>query len=105
MSAGAIGVPHEIKGNELIVFCVLAPNLAPDPGLRTALIERVTMAMGKPMKPRDILFVSDLPKTRNSKVMRRVLRSAYLDEPQGDTSSLINPQVIPEIRKAGQERT
>jgi acetyl-CoA synthetase len=50
------------------------------------------------MKPETIEFVPDLPKTRNAKVMRRVLRSAYLGEPAGDLSSLENPQAVSAIR-------
>jgi acetyl-CoA synthetase len=42
--------------------------------------------------------VPDLPKTRNAKVMRRVLRAAYLDEPAGDLSALVNPDIVDQIR-------
>jgi acetyl-CoA synthetase len=60
----------------------------------------VVAEMGKPLAPKAILFVSDLPKTRNAKVMRRVIRSAYLGLELGDTSSLVNPQAVDEIRRA-----
>jgi acetyl-CoA synthetase len=56
--------------------------------------------MGKPLTPRDVLFVSDLPKTRNAKVMRRMIRAAYLGEDPGDTSSLVNPEAVDEIKRA-----
>jgi len=46
------------------------------------------------------LFVSDLPKTRNAKVMRRMIRSAYLGQNLGDTSSLVNPEAVEEIKRA-----
>jgi acetyl-CoA synthetase len=42
-------------------------------------------------------FVSDLPKTRNAKVMRRVVRSAHLGQDPGDLSALVNPEVVDEI--------
>ena len=45
-------------------------------------------------------FVADLPKTRNAKVMRRVIRAAYLGQPAGDLSSLENPQAVAEIEAA-----
>ncbi|RMG98452.1 MAG: AMP-dependent synthetase [Chloroflexi bacterium] len=98
--AAAIGVPHEVKGNEVVCFCVLNPGYEPLETLRQALIEKVVEAMGKPLKPRELLFVSDLPKTRNAKVMRRIIRSAYLGEDPGDTSSLVNPEAVEEIRRA-----
>ena len=53
------------------------------------------------MKPGDIFFVADLPKTRNAKVMRRVIRGAFLGEELGDITSLVNPDSIEEIRAAG----
>jgi len=56
--------------------------------------------MGKPLTPKAILFVSDLPKTRNAKVMRRMIRAAYLGEDLGNTASLVNPNSIEEIRSA-----
>ena len=54
--------------------------------------------MGKPLTPSRIHFVSALPKTRNAKVMRRVIRSAYLGLDPGDLSALENPQTVKEIR-------
>ena len=49
------------------------------------------------MKPDVLEFVTDLPKTRNAKVMRRVIRSAYLGEVPGDLSALENPQAVEAI--------
>ena len=98
--AAAIGVPHEVKLNELVVFCVLVPGNDSSESLREELKRMVTTAMGKPLTPRAVLFVSDLPKTRNAKVMRRTIRAAYLGEDLGDTSSLVNPEAVEEIRRA-----
>jgi acetyl-CoA synthetase len=60
----------------------------------------VAKDMGKPLAPSKIHFVSALPKTRNAKVMRRVIRSAYLGEDPGDLSALEDPTSIDAIRKA-----
>lgn len=95
--AGAIGVPDPIKGTTVICFCVLMPTITPDQKLKHTLLDKTAMELGKPMKPADIHFVSDLPKTRNSKLMRRIIRNAYLGEDLGDTSSLINPEAVTEI--------
>jgi len=46
-------------------------------------------------------FFAALPKTRNAKVMRRVIRSAYLGEDAGDLSALENPQAVEEIKSSG----
>jgi len=98
--AAAIGVPHAIKANELVIFCVLVPGVEFSERLRDELKQLLITAMGKPLTPKAILFVSDLPKTRNAKVMRRMIRAAYLGEDLGDTSSLVNPDAIEEIRSA-----
>jgi len=99
--AAAIAVPDAVKGSEVVCFCVLKPDHSPSDELRDALKERVAAELGKPLKPRDIKFVRDLPKTRNAKVMRRVIRAAYLGQEAGDTSSLENPMAVEEIRLLG----
>ncbi len=98
--SAAIGVPHPVKDNEVVVFVVLRPGVAPSEALRRALEEQVVARLGKPLKPREVKFVRALPKTRNAKVMRRVIRAAYLGEPLGDVSSLEDPGTVDAIREA-----
>jgi len=104
IEAAAIGVPDEIKGMSLVVFAVLngfeARPQADFERLRGELRQMIIAEMGKPLAPKAILFVSDLPKTRNAKVMRRMIRAAYLGQDPGDTSSLVNPLVVEEIKTA-----
>ena len=69
--------------------------------LEAELRSLVARDMGKPLAPSRIHFLSALPKTRNAKVMRRVLRSVYLGEDAGDLSALENPQAVNEIRELG----
>jgi acetyl-CoA synthetase len=99
--AAAVGVPDAMKGSAVVCFCVLVAGAAPSAGLAAELRESVAAELGKPLKPKTVLFVTDLPKTRNAKVMRRVIRSAYLGEDPGDTSSLVNPSAVEEIRSQG----
>lgn len=100
MEAAAIGVPHEVKGSELVLFAVTKPGVERSAALRQELHDMVVAEMGKPLAPKAILFVNDLPKTRNAKVMRRMIRAAYLGLDLGDTSSLVNPAAVEEIRIA-----
>jgi acetyl-CoA synthetase len=100
LEAAAIGVPDEMKGQALVCFVVLRPGSSPGAELVSRLTALVIDRLGKPLKPKSIEFVRDLPKTRNAKVMRRVIRSAYLGDPPGDLSSLENPQAVDEIRLA-----
>jgi acetyl-CoA synthetase len=100
LEAAAIGVPDELKGQALVCFCVLRPEHHGDASLVDRLKKLVASRLGKPLRPEAILFVRDLPKTRNAKVMRRVIRSTYLGDAPGDLSSLENPQAVEEIRAA-----
>ena len=128
--AAVIGVPDEAKGTAMVAFCVLSEPVAAatgktlndrenetisndDPGttdkgqatstqtLEADLKTLVAKDMGKPLAPSRIHFVSALPKTRNAKVMRRVIRAAYLGEDAGDLSALENPTAVREIQLAG----
>ncbi len=98
VEAATIGVPHEVKGSEVIAFCVLKSSSAMSDDLREELRDMVARAMGKPLAPGAVFFVSALPMTRNAKVMRRMIRAAYLGLDPGDTSSLVNPEAVEEIK-------
>jgi len=105
--AAAVGVPDSIKGEALVCFCVLErdanEDVDPSTTLRTSLAtelkKKVASELGKALAPREILFVGDLPKTRNAKVMRRLVRAAFLGEKLGDTSTLENPGSLEEITR------
>jgi acetyl-CoA synthetase len=100
VEAAAIGVPDPVKGSAVIIFCVLSADVPPNDDLRQELINSIIASLGKPLAPRQVIFVNDLPKTRNAKVMRRMIRAAYLGHDPGDTSSLVNPDSVSEIEKA-----
>lgn len=98
--SAAIGVPHEIKGQEVVAFVVLKTSENPSTNLRNELMQSLIDELGKPLKPRDIRFVGALPKTRNAKVMRRLIRAAYLGDDLGDVSSLEDPTTLDAIRNS-----
>jgi acetyl-CoA synthetase len=98
--AAAVGVPDEIKGQAVVAFVVLQSNVDATEFLRSELMELVVKGLGKPLAPKLIQFVEDIPKTRNAKLMRRVIRAAYLGEDPGDLSALVNPEAIEKIRNA-----
>ncbi|MDV2686242.1 AMP-binding protein [Alkalihalophilus lindianensis] len=97
--AGTIGIPDEVKGEAAICFVVLQQHLSESDSLKHELLMLVSEKLGKALKPKDLYFVSDLPKTRNAKVMRRAIKTAYLGLEAGDLSALENPQVLREIEK------
>ena len=98
--AAAIGVPDSIKGEALVCFCVLKKGANGDVTLAAELKKDVGRDLGKALAPRDVVFVADIPKTRNAKVMRRIVRAAYLGEKLGDTSALENPASLDGIKRA-----
>jgi acetyl-CoA synthetase len=98
--AAAIGVPDPVKGEALVVFVVLKPGVTDSPELRVALARRVAEDLGKALAPHAVEIVSELPKTRNAKVLRRVVRSVYLGTDPGDLSSLDNLSAIDAIGRA-----
>jgi acetyl-CoA synthetase len=68
--------------------------------LSEELRDRVAGALGKPLKPRAVKFVAELPKTRNAKILRRVVKAVYLGQDPGDLSSLENPAALDAIGAA-----
>ena len=100
--AAAIGIPHELKGEAIVVMAVLRPGNDPTDALSRAVADKVAELLGKPLRPETVRFVTQLPKTRNAKILRRVIRGAYLGKDDlGDLSSLENPAAVDEIRAAG----
>jgi len=93
----AVGIPDPMKGSEIIVTCVVMPKIEESEALANRFTILITEALGKSFRPKKILFVKELPKTRNMKTMRRSVRSALTGQPSGDTSSLVNPDALKEI--------
>jgi len=86
-----------MKGEALVCFVVLRPNHQTSAALASELQELVSAALGKPLKPKAVHFVGDLPRTRNAKILRRVVRSVYTGSDPGDLSSLENPSALAAI--------
>ncbi|MGE3272309.1 MAG: acetate--CoA ligase [Chloroflexota bacterium] len=99
--AAAIGVPHEVKGESVVVFAILKPDHDPTEALRNEIKDAVAHDLGRPLRPADVRFVRDIPRTRNAKIMRRVIRAKHLGVSDlGDLSGLENPAAIEEIGQA-----
>ncbi len=99
VEAAVIGVPDEIKGSAVVAFCVLRAEPENADALRAELKAQVVQAMGKALAPKEVLFIPALPMTRNAKVMRRIIRAAYLGQDPGDITSLVNPEAVEAIRR------
>ena len=100
--AAAIGVPDQLKGEAIVVFAVPRPGATPDAALERSVSDKIVEQLGKPLRPKAVRFVRQLPKTRNGKILRRLIRGAYLGKTDlGDTSSLDDPTTLDEVRAAG----
>ncbi|WP_438999879.1 AMP-binding protein [Variovorax beijingensis] len=99
--AAAIGLPDALKGQKLVVL--LQPQDGTADKDMASLAERagraIEHALGKPFRPAAVYCMPDLPRTRNGKVMRRVIRRVLTGQLPGDLSSLGNPEALAAIRQ------
>jgi acetyl-CoA synthetase len=99
IESAVVGYPHDIKGQGIYAYVILADGSNADNHSRDEIIETVVEYIGRIAKPDKIQFVSGLPKTRSGKIMRRILRKIAEGDISslGDTSTLLDPQVVDEI--------
>jgi acetyl-CoA synthetase len=104
VEAAAIGVPDELKGEVVVVLPVLRRGVGSDAGLLAEIAACVVRDLGPTLRPAAVVPVSELPRTRSGKIMRRVARAAYLGTDPGDISALENPSAVDAIRAAAGAR-
>lgn len=102
VESAVVGYPHDIKGQGIYAYVITEQKSDHDDQTRKNILQTVTRIIGPIAKPDKIQFVSGLPKTRSGKIMRRILRKIAEGETGnlGDTSTLLDPLVVDEI-KAG----
>jgi len=101
--AAAVGLPDPRAGQSVMCVCVPSPGVAADENTANQVRDAVAAGLGHAFRPKDVLFVSDLPKTRNMKIMRRVVKAAVLGQNPGDLTALVNPEAVDDVaRAAGQ---
>jgi acetyl-CoA synthetase len=98
--AAAVGAPDETTGTAVVAYMILEQGHEASDELREELCERVGEELGKPFRPREVLFVEEFPKTQSGKIIRRAIQAAYRGEEFGDLSSMENPEALDEIRAA-----
>jgi acetyl-CoA synthetase len=101
VESAVVGFPHDVKGNALYAFVIAKNVVADHEALTEALCALVARTIGPIAKPDRIQVVSGLPKTRSGKIMRRILRKLAAGEYDqlGDVSTLLNPEVVEEIKR------
>jgi len=101
VESAVVGYPHDIKGQGIYAFVIYQGSRGDEGADRRNITETVSRIIGPIAKPDKIQFVSGLPKTRSGKIMRRILRKVAEGQLEnlGDTSTLLDPAVVDEIKK------
>ena len=104
VESAVVGYPHEIKGQGIYAYVILDSSIEGSEDLKKEILLTVTTEIGPIAKPDKIQFVSGLPKTRSGKIMRRILRKVAEGDTSnlGDTSTLLDPNVVQEIINGAQ---
>jgi acetyl-CoA synthetase len=97
--AAVVPVKHEVKGKEPDLYVALRPGCTPSDELAKRIQNAVVMEIGAIARTRKVWIVSDMPKTRSGKIMRRVLSAISNGTDVGDVMTLANPEIVVEITK------
>jgi acetyl-CoA synthetase len=97
--AAVVPVAHDIKGKEPDLYIALKPGVEPSDELAKKISDKICEEIGKIAKPRLVLLVKDMPKTRSGKIMRRVLSAISNKNDVGDVTTLANPEIVTEIQE------
>ena len=101
IECAVVGYPHDIKGQGIYAFAICISMPEDETQTRNEILLAVSNSIGSIAKPDKIQFVNGLPKTRSGKIMRRILRKIAEGDLEnlGDTSTLLDPAVVDEIKK------
>ncbi|MBK7108045.1 MAG: acetate--CoA ligase [Bacteroidetes bacterium] len=101
VESAVVGFPHDIKGQGIYAYVIYNGTHENEELTRQDILQTVTRVIGALAKPDKIQFVNGLPKTRSGKIMRRILRKIAEGEINqlGDTSALLDPSIVDEIKE------
>jgi acetyl-CoA synthetase len=95
--AAAVPVIDELRGRAVEMYVSLRPGITPSEEIQKKVAEAIETKIGKIARPRNVWIVSDMPKTRSGKIMRRVIAAISNFADVGDTTTLSNPDIVDEI--------
>ena len=104
VESAVVGYPHDIKGQGIYAYVILDSSVIGNDEVKKEILNTVSIEIGPIAKPDKIQFVLGLPKTRSGKIMRRILRKVAEGDTSnlGDTSTLLDPNVVEEIINGAQ---
>ena len=97
--AAVVGASDNISGQAIVGYVILRGNAQPSDELRQEVRAHVATKLGPIARPKAVVLVPDLPKTRSGKIMRRLLRDVVEGRNLGDTTTLADASVVEEIRR------
>ena len=97
--SAVVGRKDDVTGQAIFAYCILRAGQEPSDQLAAELREHVSQVIGPIARPKYLLFVPDLPKTRSGKIMRRLLRDVAEGRALGDTTTLADAAVVETIRE------
>ena len=97
--AAVVGATDEVTGQAIIAYVILIGSVESTDELGDEIREHVGTKLGKIARPKTVVLVPDLPKTRSGKIMRRLLRDVADGRDLGDTTTLADSGVVEEIRE------
>ncbi|SDG19313.1 AMP-binding enzyme, partial [Halorientalis regularis] len=98
--AAAIGADDDTTGTAVVLYVIMEDGVDETDDLREEIREQVGAELGKPFRPREVLFVDEFPKTQSGKIIRRAVEATYEGEDLGDMSSIENPAALEAIEDA-----
>jgi acetyl-CoA synthetase len=98
--AAVVPVADPIKGKVPDLYVSLKPGLQASKELADRVSAAVVTEIGPIARPRTVVIVPDMPKTRSGKIMRRVLAAISNHQDPGDVSTLANPEVVDKIKES-----
>lgn len=98
VECAVVAAPHEIKGQVPVAFVTLR-GAEPSDELKKELTQHVDKVIGPTARPNKIIFTDALPKTRSGKIMRRILKCLVKNEQVGDTTTLMNPESVDDLKR------
>jgi acetyl-CoA synthetase len=96
--AAAVPVIDDIRGRAVEMYVALKPGFAPSAEIEQKVITAIETEIGKIARPKRVWIVTDMPKTRSGKIMRRVIASISNFADVGDVSTLANPEIVDDIQ-------
>jgi acetyl-CoA synthetase len=97
--AAAVPVMDELRGRAVEMYVSLKPGVTASPEIEKRVTQAIETEIGKIARPKNVWIVTDMPKTRSGKIMRRVIAGISNFADVGDVTTLANPEIVDEIRQ------